>query len=72
MRVCGSVTLLRDGGVSFTSSSVRERERKRELRVTSSPQEVRERDQSFGCPTNVLSGNNGMRTDPKLLHRVPV
>jgi hypothetical protein len=31
---------------------------------------TRERDQSIGCPTNVLSGNNGMRTDPKLLHRV--
>ena len=30
MRVCGSVTLLRDGGVSFTSSSVRERERETE------------------------------------------
>jgi len=46
MRVCGSVTLLRDGGVSFTSSSVCvcERERERELRVTSSPQEIRERD----------------------------
>jgi hypothetical protein len=48
-----------------------EKERER-LRVTSSPQEVRERDQSFGCPTNVLSGNNGMRTDPKLLHRMSV
>ena len=70
MRVCGSVTLLRDGGVSFTSSSVCVCERERVTCYIVTARDTRER--SFGCPTDVLSGNNGMRTDPKLLHCVSV